>query len=88
MCSFDLDNEQLFLTLYGTGWRFGKGITGVTAQIDGVDTEVTYAGNQLGYVGLDQVNLRLPRSFIGRGEVAIKLLIHGRRLNPVTVRFK
>ena len=85
---FGPDNEQLFLTLYGTGWRFGKGITGVTAQIDGVDTEVTYAGNQLGYVGLDQVNLRLPRSFIGRGEVAIKLLIHGRRLNPVTVRFK
>jgi len=39
-------------------------------------------------VGLDQVNLALSRSLIGRGEVAITLTADGRVANPVTVTIK
>jgi uncharacterized protein (TIGR03437 family) len=82
------ENEQLFLALYGTGWRFGNGASNVKAEIDGVAAEVTYAGKQPEYVGVDQINLRVPRTIAGRGEVSLKLTLHGKRLNPVTVTFK
>lgn len=80
--------EQLFLVLYGTGWRLGAGSANVKAQIDGVNAEVTYAGKQPEYLGVDQINLRVPRTMAGRGEVSVKFTINGKRLNPVTVTFK
>ena len=83
-----LDSEQLFLTLYGTGWRFNQGIQTVKAQIDGIDAEVIYAGKQPNYVGVDQFNLRVPRALAGRGEIRIMLTINQKRMNPVYVRFK
>jgi hypothetical protein len=38
------------------------------------------------YPGLDQVNVRLPRSLAGRGEVNIALTVDGKAANTVTVR--
>jgi uncharacterized protein (TIGR03437 family) len=49
---------------------------------------VEYAGNQNQYVGLDQINVRLTRSLIGRGEVEVNLTIDGRAANTVRVSFK
>ena len=37
---------------------------------------------------LGQINLRLPRSLAGRGEVDITLTVDGRRANTVRVNFK
>ena len=82
------DSEQVFLTLYGTGWRFNQGIQIAKAQIDGVDAEVVYAGKQPNFVGVDQFNLKVPRSLAGRGEVKILLSVNQKRMNPVYVRFK
>jgi len=72
-----------------TGLQSGAELAGaVTATIGGVNAPVEYAGAVSGYTGLDQVNLRVPRSLMGRGEVNIVLTADGRTSNTVTVNIK
>ena len=47
-----------------------------------------YASAQPGYVGLDQVNVRVPRSLLGRGEVDFVLTVDGKSANTVKLNFK
>ncbi|MGH9854938.1 MAG: IPT/TIG domain-containing protein, partial [Blastocatellia bacterium] len=77
--------DQVFLILYGTGIRFHSGPPAVTASIGGVNVEVLYAGHVIGLAGLDQVNLSLPRSLIGRGEVDVVITVDGKTANTVRV---
>ncbi len=79
------ESDQLFLILYGAGLRFHSSMAAVTARIGGTDAQVLYAGAQGGFVGLDQINLRLPRSLAGRDAVAVTLTADGKLANPVTV---
>ena len=60
----------------------------MTATVGGVAANVLYAGAAPVFVGLDQVNLALSRSLIGRGEVVVTLTADGRVANPVTVTIK
>jgi uncharacterized protein (TIGR03437 family) len=60
----------------------------VKATIGGVDAPVSYAGAQGDYAGLDQINLRLPRSLAGRGEMEVKLTVDGRPVNVVWVNIR
>ncbi|MGH9834936.1 MAG: cohesin domain-containing protein, partial [Blastocatellia bacterium] len=55
------EGEQVFLILFGTGFRAVSGLPAVTAKIGGADAEVLFAGAQGGFVGLDQSNVRIPR---------------------------
>jgi uncharacterized protein (TIGR03437 family) len=80
--------DQVFLILFGTGIRFRSDLTTVSAKIGGVDAEVLYAGEQGGFVGLDQVNIRLPRSLAGRGEVDVALTVDGKPANIVRVSIR
>jgi uncharacterized protein (TIGR03437 family) len=80
-------NEQAFLLLFGTGLR-GSGGAGAAAQIGGENAEVLYAGPQGSYAGLDQVNVRLPRTLAGRGEVDVVLSVGGQTANTVRVRIR
>jgi uncharacterized protein (TIGR03437 family) len=82
------ETEQVFLVLFGTGIRFRSALTNVTATIGGVSSEVLFAGPQGMLVGLDQVNLRIPRSLGGRGEVDVALLADGKPANLVKVNIK
>jgi uncharacterized protein (TIGR03437 family) len=82
------DSDQVFLVLYGTGVRHHGGLAGVKAQVGGVDAEVLYAGPQPQFVGLDQVNIRLPRSLAGRGEVDVVLTVDGKAANVVRVSIR
>ncbi len=82
------EGDQVFLILYGTGVRFRSGLPAVTASIGGLNSQVLYAGAADGFVGLDQVNLSLPRSLAGRGDVEIKLSADGKAANTVTIRVK
>ena len=86
----DLSNpaEQVFLVLFGTGFSRNNSLANVSAQIGGATAEVLYAGPQGGFAGLDQVNLRVPRSLAGRGDVNIQLTIAGRTANVVRVNIK
>lgn len=79
------EHDQVFLVLFGTGLRHRSSLSAVGAKIGGVDAEVDYAGPQVGFAGLDQVNLRIPRSLIGRGEVEIVLSVDGQLANSVRI---
>jgi uncharacterized protein (TIGR03437 family) len=49
---------------------------------------VTFAGAQDALVGLDQVNLLLPRKLIGRGEIDITLIVDNKAANLFTATIK
>jgi len=86
----DLGNgsDQVFLLLFGTGLRNRSALGGVSVRIGGVDSQVTFAGAQEGFVGLDQVNARLPRSLAGRGEAEVALVVDSQAANTVKVSIK
>jgi len=58
------------------------------ATIGGVAAQAVFAGAQDDYVGLDQVNLPLSPSLMGRGEVGIVLTVDGRPANPVRITIR
>ncbi len=80
--------DQVFLVLYGTGIRFRSSLTNVSATIGGLASEVLAAEAAPGFVGLDQVNVRLSRALIGRGEVDVTLSVDGRAANTVRVNIR
>ncbi|MDQ6700015.1 MAG: hypothetical protein M3Z36_07500 [Acidobacteriota bacterium] len=80
--------DQVFLTLYGTGIRGRSSLASVTCRIGGVDAPVVFADAQGGFVGLDQVNVRVPRSLAGRGEVDLVLTVDGQATNTVRVNLQ
>lgn len=80
--------EQMYLVLFGTGIRGRSSLAAVSATIDRVNAPVEYAGPVPGLIGLDQVNLAVPPSLAGRGEVDVVLTVDGKVANPVKVSFK
>lgn len=81
-------DDQAFLILFGTGLRARSAISAVTANIGGTNADVTFAGPQGTLVGLDQINLLLPRSLAGKGEVDVTVNVDGLAANVVRVGFK
>jgi uncharacterized protein (TIGR03437 family) len=77
--------DQVYLELYGTGIRGLGAHSQVSATVGGVSAPVLYAGAQGAWVGLDQVNVLLPRELAGRGEVSVVLKVDGKAANTVTV---
>lgn len=77
--------DQVFLLLFGTGWRGRSSLAAVQAQVGSMGAEVLYAGAQGELVGLDQLNVRLPRSLVGGGEVELALTADGKTANIVKV---
>ncbi len=77
--------DAVFLTIFGTGFAFGGN---ATVSIAEQRPTVTYVGPQNQYVGLQQINLRLPRSLVGAGEVELVVNINGLALNRVKVNIK
>ena len=80
--------DQVFLVLYGTGIRFRSSLSTVNCAIGGIDSEVSFAGPLVGFVGLDEVNVRLSRVLIGRGEVDVVLSVDVKAANPVRVSIR
>ena len=83
----DLSTGQVFLVIYGTGIR-GAPTGRVSVLIGGVPATVTYAGPQGTFFGLDQVNVLVPPSLAGRGDVPILLTAAGKPANITRVSFK
>lgn len=81
-------SDQLFLVLFGTGMRGRTAQTAVTATIGGDSAEVLFAGAQGDLAGLDQVNLRIPRSLAGRGDVDVVLRVDGKVANTVKINVR
>jgi uncharacterized protein (TIGR03437 family) len=82
------ETDQVFLALFGTGIKFHSGLSAVSSTIGDTSSEVLFADAVPGFVGLDQVNVRLPRSLAGRGEVDVVLSVDGKAANPVRVTIR
>jgi len=80
--------DQLFLLLYGTGFRFRSSLQAVTAMIGGTNVDALYVGPVEGLVGLDQANIPIPRALAGRGVVDVALTIDGKPANTITILIK
>jgi uncharacterized protein (TIGR03437 family) len=79
--------DQAYLALFGTGIRnAAAGLA--TVKVNGIDAPVSYAGPQLQFAGLDQVNVRLPHALAGSGDAAVVLTVAGTAANTVHVTFK
>lgn len=85
---FGAANNRLFLVLFGTGILGRTDLAGVSARVGGVPAQVAYAGPQGSFVGLDQINVEIPQSLIGRGEVDVEVIVDGQVVNIVTINIK
>ncbi len=82
------ENEQVVLLMFGTGLHNRTALSTVSVNIGGVNAQVDYAGPQPGFAGLDQINVRLPRSLAGRGEVDVMVVVDGRTANTIKAFIK
>jgi len=57
-------------------------------MIGGADVPVVYAGLQPTFAGLDQINVRLPRTLAGKGEVDLAVTVDGKPANTTRISFK
>jgi uncharacterized protein (TIGR03437 family) len=79
------EGEQVRLVLYGTGIRGRSALERVAI----LGTTPEYAGAAPGFVGLDQVNVLIPRSFAGQqGAVQVSLTADGVQSKLVTLTFR
>jgi uncharacterized protein (TIGR03437 family) len=80
--------DQVFLIAFGTGFRNRSSLNNVSATIGGEAAEVLFAGATPGLAGLDQGNIRIPRSLVGRGSVDVIFRADGKTANTVQVTIK
>jgi uncharacterized protein (TIGR03437 family) len=80
--------DQVFVVLFGTGFRFRSALSGVSVQLGGVNAGVLFAGAQGDLIGLDQLNALVPRSLAGRGEIDWVTTVDGKPSNTVRINIK
>ena len=78
-------NDQLYLLLYGTGFRHSPG--SVSCTLGGQTITPGYAGSQMDMPGLDQINLHVPQSFRSAGTVSVTCTADGQTSNSAMVAF-
>jgi uncharacterized protein (TIGR03437 family) len=82
------ETEQVFLILFGTGIRQRSSLSAVIATIGGAYAEVSFAGASPDFVGLDQINVRVPRSLSGRGEIDVLLTVEAQMASAARINIK
>ncbi|MGH9845895.1 MAG: hypothetical protein ACREEM_44890 [Blastocatellia bacterium] len=80
--------DQVFLIPFGAGFRNRSSLAAVTATIGGTAADVTFAGAQGTLTGLDQANIRIPRSLAGRGNVDLVFTVDSKTANTVSLNVK
>jgi uncharacterized protein (TIGR03437 family) len=80
--------DQVFLNLFGTGFRARTALSSVNCSIGGANAEVSFAGAQGQFMGLDQANVLIPRSLLGRGEAEIVFRADAKLANTVSVNIR
>jgi uncharacterized protein (TIGR03437 family) len=76
--------NNTYLVLFGSGIA-GGGTALTTVTINGVNATVLYAGPQGNLPGIDQVNVLIPATLAGKGNVNVQLTAAGVAANPVQV---
>jgi uncharacterized protein (TIGR03437 family) len=83
-----LDDRPVYLSLIGTGIRNRTALSNVTCTIGGANVPVEYAGPAPGFVGVDQVNLRLTKGLPSSDYDLLILSVDGRPANKVYIAIK
>jgi uncharacterized protein (TIGR03437 family) len=86
--SFGNGSDTLTLVLYGTGIRGASSMNSVQVNIANLNLPVLFAGAQPTISGLDQVNVSLPSSLRGRGQVVVTVTVDGQATNMAQVAFQ
>jgi uncharacterized protein (TIGR03437 family) len=86
--AFGSEEETLTLILYGTGIRGRTATSKVSVRMGNLSVRPFYAGPQMQYTGLDQINLELPRSLIGAGPTELQVEVDGVLSNRGTLTFR
>jgi uncharacterized protein (TIGR03437 family) len=63
--------DTVVVELYGTGIRHLAALSAISAQINGQDVPVGFAGAQGQYTGLDQINIGLSPNLAGSSPVNV-----------------
>jgi uncharacterized protein (TIGR03437 family) len=77
--------DTLYIELYGTGIR---GAASVQCFVGGQSVPVLYAGPVAAYAGLDQVNISIPKSLAGVGDVRVYVVADGVASNVVGLKIQ
>jgi uncharacterized protein (TIGR03437 family) len=77
--------DTLYIELYGTGTR---GAASVQCFVAGESVPVLYAGPVAAYAGLDQVNISIPKSLAGAGDVRVYVVADGVASNVVGIKIQ
>lgn len=82
-------SDQVFLLLFGTGIRGRDTQQGqISATLGSRYLPVEFAGAQGTLTGVDQVNVRLPRTLIGQGEIEATLFVDQLASNKVRLNIR
>ena len=75
--AIDVSNpaEHVYLTIYGTCFRNLASLNDMTVNVSSATTPPVYAGPAGQYPGRDQMNLLLPASLAGKGQVYVVIAI-------------
>jgi uncharacterized protein (TIGR03437 family) len=79
--------DLVILIAYGTGFRAAPQ-SAVSATIGGTASPLVATAAAPGFEGLDQVNIQIPRSLIGRGLVDVIFMASNKPANTVTINIK
>lgn len=77
-----------FVQLFLTGARYSSTPLTMMATVGTTSFDALFVGAQGQFDGLDQVNLQIPTSMAGAGEVNLTLRIDGKASNPVRLKIK
>ena len=77
--------DTLYVELYGTGIR---GAASVQCFVAGQSVPVFYAGQVAAYPGLDQVDISIPKSLAGSGDVRVYVVADGVFSNVVGLKIQ
>src|SRR5262245_40965414 len=81
------DADQVFLIAFGTGFRAAPQ-SDISATIGGTPSPFVVAAASPGFAGLDQLNILIPRSLIGRKLLDVVFTASGRTANTVEISVK
>jgi len=81
-------SDQLIPLAFGTGFRNASSLANVMATIGGVIADLTFAGTQGAFVGLERAKIRIPSRLGGRSEVNVVATVDGKDANLVAIKVK
>jgi uncharacterized protein (TIGR03437 family) len=82
--AINVSTGTTYLVLFATGMDTATAAN-TTVTVNGVSAPVLYAGLQYVFAGLDQINVQVPASLAGKGNVEVQVTSNGVAANPVQI---